>query len=110
MVHNSVMTRQVNVAEAKAKLSELVEAASRGEEIVLARYGKPMAKLSAIGAVTPVRRRLGALKDRLSAEDVRALVRAIELHLSKKDAAALSGDRSDETGLSRRKGAAQRRR
>lgn len=42
------MLRQVNIAEAKAKLSELVEAASRGEEIVLARHGKPMARLAPI--------------------------------------------------------------
>ncbi|WP_456444794.1 type II toxin-antitoxin system Phd/YefM family antitoxin [Oceanithermus sp.] len=39
------MKRVVNVAEAKAKLSELLEAALRGEEIVLAKRGKPVAKL-----------------------------------------------------------------
>jgi prevent-host-death family protein len=35
----------VNVAEAKARLPELIERASRGEEIVLARHGKPRARL-----------------------------------------------------------------
>ncbi len=44
------MARQINIAEAKAKLSELVEAASKGEEIVLARHGKPMARLSRLTA------------------------------------------------------------
>lgn len=39
------MDNVVNVAEAKAKLPELMERAARGEEIVLARAGKPRAKL-----------------------------------------------------------------
>ena len=34
---------QLNIAEAKAKLSELVARAERGEEVVLARAGKPVA-------------------------------------------------------------------
>ena len=36
---------QVNLYEAKTHLSSLVERASRGEEIVIAKAGKPMAKL-----------------------------------------------------------------
>ena len=39
------MTRQVNLYEAKTQLSQLVEDAARGEEIVIAKNGKPMAKL-----------------------------------------------------------------
>jgi prevent-host-death family protein len=39
----------VNVAEAKARLPELIERAERGEEIVLARNGKPRAKLVPLG-------------------------------------------------------------
>jgi prevent-host-death family protein len=39
---------QVNIAEAKANLSALLEAVERGEEVVIARYGKPVAKLSAV--------------------------------------------------------------
>jgi prevent-host-death family protein len=35
----------VNVAEAKAHLPELIERAGRGEEIVLARNGRPRARL-----------------------------------------------------------------
>ena len=38
----------VNVAEAKAHLSELVERAAAGEEIIVARAGKPRAKLVAL--------------------------------------------------------------
>ena len=41
--------RIVNVAEAKAQLSALIERASRGEEIVIARAGKPRARLVSLG-------------------------------------------------------------
>jgi prevent-host-death family protein len=37
---------QVNLYEAKTHLSSLVERASKGEVIVIAKAGKPMAKLS----------------------------------------------------------------
>lgn len=36
---------QMNIAEAKAKLSELVAAAERGEEVVLARGGNPVVRI-----------------------------------------------------------------
>lgn len=36
---------QVNIAEAKAKLSELVARAEAGEEVVIARAGKPAVHL-----------------------------------------------------------------
>ena len=36
---------QVNLYEAKTQLSSLVERASRGEEILIAKAGKPMARL-----------------------------------------------------------------
>lgn len=36
---------QMNIAEAKAKLSELVAAAERGEEVVLARAGQPVVRI-----------------------------------------------------------------
>jgi prevent-host-death family protein len=39
------MSCQVNIAEAKAKLSELLDRALAGEEIVIARAGRPMARL-----------------------------------------------------------------
>jgi prevent-host-death family protein len=40
------MTRTVNIYEAKTNLSRLVEQAAAGEEIVIAKAGKPMARLS----------------------------------------------------------------
>ena len=56
---------QMNVAEAKAKLSELVAAAERGEEVVIARGGKPVARLVPAAAAAV---RLGLLEGAVSAE------------------------------------------
>lgn len=49
-----------NIHEAKTHLSRLVEAAAAGEEIVIAKAGKPMAKLVAVSALAGPRV-LGAL-------------------------------------------------
>jgi prevent-host-death family protein len=38
-------SRPVNIADAKARLPELVQRAAAGEEIVIARHGKPQARL-----------------------------------------------------------------
>ena len=37
---------QVNIYEAKTQLSSLVERAAQGEEIIIAKAGKPMARLT----------------------------------------------------------------
>ncbi len=42
------MTTSVNIAEAKAKLSELLDRALAGEDIVIARAGKPLARLAPV--------------------------------------------------------------
>lgn len=39
---------QVNMHEAKTRLSELVAAAERGEEVLIARNGRPAARLVAV--------------------------------------------------------------
>jgi prevent-host-death family protein len=39
------MANTINIYEAKTQLSALVEKAAQGEEIVIAKAGKPMAKL-----------------------------------------------------------------
>ena len=39
---------QLNLTQAKRKFSALLEAVERGEEVVIARSGKPIAKLVAI--------------------------------------------------------------
>ena len=50
--------RQVNLYEAKTQLSALVDAAAGGEEVVIAKNGKPCARLIALepDAQTPLRR------------------------------------------------------
>lgn len=54
------MTVQVNIAKAKATLSELVARAEAGEEVVLARDGQPVVTLTPIGAAkVQERRKLG---------------------------------------------------
>ena len=45
-----IRMRMLNVAEAKARLSELVRRAARGEEIIIARNGAPQARLIALPA------------------------------------------------------------
>ncbi|CAM2804569.1 type II toxin-antitoxin system Phd/YefM family antitoxin [Actinomyces slackii] len=39
------MTKQYNVTEAKARLSDLLKRVERGEEVMIARAGKPVARL-----------------------------------------------------------------
>lgn len=39
------MARNISLAEAKAKLSECIREAERGEPVVITRYGKPVAAL-----------------------------------------------------------------
>jgi prevent-host-death family protein len=54
----------VNVYAAKTNLSRLLERAERGEEVVIMRNGRPVAKLVAV--TTPTKpRRLGTLKGRV---------------------------------------------
>jgi prevent-host-death family protein len=60
--------RSINIHEAKTQLSRLVEEVSAGEEVVIAKAGKPMARL--IPFRQPARRRkLGALAGRFSVPD-----------------------------------------
>ncbi|MEI9964062.1 MAG: type II toxin-antitoxin system prevent-host-death family antitoxin [Caulobacteraceae bacterium] len=54
------MTIRVNIAEAKAKLSELVARAEAGEEVVLARNGHPVVTLKPVAEPPKAKRKLGA--------------------------------------------------
>jgi prevent-host-death family protein len=47
--------RRVNIQEAKTHLSRPVQRAARGEEIIIAKRGKPIAKLVAISDETAPR-------------------------------------------------------
>jgi len=52
----------VNLYEAKTQLSSLVERAARGEEIVIAKNGTPMARLVALPRTPRHKRKLGQLE------------------------------------------------
>ena len=54
------VVKQVNIHQAKTELSKLVERVEAGEEIVIARAGRPAVKLVPL-TTTRVRRRLGLL-------------------------------------------------
>lgn len=59
--------KQVNIHEAKTQLSKLVERAEAGEEIILARAGKPVAQLGPLKE--QVERRPGRLKGLVIPDD-----------------------------------------
>lgn len=61
------MTIQVNIHEAKTSLSKLIEAVKRGEEVIIARAGKPEVRLVAARPAEekPKRRQFGAWKGKI---------------------------------------------
>jgi prevent-host-death family protein len=62
------MATIVNIHEAKTHLSRLVDEVASGTEIVIAKAGKPMARLSPISA--PARKKqLGLLKGKIRVSD-----------------------------------------
>lgn len=72
------MTIHVNIGEAKTRLSELVKAAMRGEEVILQNRGKPQARLTGVARRTEAEREaivarrlatLGIWKDLLTEEE-----------------------------------------
>ncbi|WP_197388991.1 type II toxin-antitoxin system Phd/YefM family antitoxin [Ralstonia pseudosolanacearum] len=59
----------VNIHEAKTHLSKLIEAAAEGEDIVIAKAGKPLVRMIPFAPPKPMRR-LGGLKGKIRiAED-----------------------------------------
>jgi prevent-host-death family protein len=58
------MAVQVNVYEAKTTLSALLNRVAAGEEVVIARHGRPVARLVAV-ADRPARRTPGGWKNRV---------------------------------------------
>ena len=55
--------RTVNIYEAKTRLSQLVDEAASGRDVVIARAGRPVARLTRL-ATTGRKRRLGVLDGR----------------------------------------------
>jgi prevent-host-death family protein len=63
------MPRTVNLYEARTQLSTLVEAAERGEEIIIAKNGVAKARLAPIGPLKRARKPSGLLRVSYIAED-----------------------------------------
>jgi prevent-host-death family protein len=65
--------KQLNLAEAKAKLSHLVDQAAKGKGVIIAKSGIPMAKLVPLEDEKPKKFKFGTLKGLLSDEVAAAL-------------------------------------
>jgi len=59
----------VNVHEAKAKLSECLEAVAAGERVLICKRNQPVAELRAVAAVRTAPRPVGLAKGRLAVSD-----------------------------------------
>ena len=57
--------KQVNIYEAKTRLSQLVDEAYQGKTIVIAKSGTPMAKLAPLSAGKGGRIRFGLMKGQI---------------------------------------------
>jgi prevent-host-death family protein len=60
------MAIQANVHEAKTRFSELLERAHRGEEVIIAKAGKPYARLMPIASAES--RRAGEFRGRITGD------------------------------------------
>ena len=76
---------KVNVLEAKNRLSELLRAVQRGEEVVIANRGEPVARLVAAGQA-PTAPRRG------SAEAILAALDRVAVHASGRSKAEIDAD------------------
>jgi prevent-host-death family protein len=74
--HRKPLPRELNVGEAKALFSQLVDEAARGARFVIAKAGTPVARI-----VEPKKIVFGTMKGLLSPEDEQALLDAIEAPL-----------------------------
>jgi len=60
------MENQINIHEAKTQMSKLVDRAQSGEEFIIAKAGKPVARLAPLGKV---KRKLGILNGKIQVPD-----------------------------------------
>ena len=62
--------KTVNIHQAKTQLSKLVEGASKGESFIIAKAGKPVAKVTALDTPTGSHvKRLGFMDGQISVPD-----------------------------------------
>jgi prevent-host-death family protein len=67
--------KQLNLAEAKAKLSHLVDQADKGRGVIIAKSGIPMAKLVPLDDEKPRELKFGTLKG-VTTDEVAAAIEA----------------------------------
>lgn len=85
------LPRELNVGEAKAVFSQLVDEAARGASFVIAKAGTPVAKIVPLDE-GPKKIVYGTMKDMWTEEDVEALTAAIEAPLPDDVLAAFYAD------------------
>lgn len=61
MTMNLIVMTTVSVAELKARLSEYLAAARRGEEVIVTDRGRPVARLSGLGGEAKLEARIAEL-------------------------------------------------
>lgn len=61
--------RTVNIHQAKTHLSRLVEDAAKGEEIIIAKAGRPMARLVPVASTERRIPKLGTMRDKIWVAD-----------------------------------------
>lgn len=61
------MARTINIHEAKTHLSKIVDEVAAGREVIIAKAGKPMARLAPLTRIRP--KKLGLLKGKLEVPD-----------------------------------------
>lgn len=59
-----IMSEQVNISDARMRLSQLVDRAEAGEEIIIARAGRPAARLVPVSS-PPIERKQGRMRGRI---------------------------------------------
>jgi len=89
------MNKQVTAAELKAQLSALLDRAASGEETLITRHGKPVARLVPLAAETLEPRKPGRWKGLIDIPDDLFLQ-----PLDEDELAAWEGAYSDEWGIS----------
>jgi prevent-host-death family protein len=62
------MSNIINIHEAKTHLSRIVDEVAAGGEVIIAKAGKPMARLSPLAGV-PRAKKLGLLKGKIKVSD-----------------------------------------
>lgn len=61
--------KTVNIHEAKTNLSRLIERAVQGESFIIAKAGRPLVRVEALGASAAAKKRLGSLAGEFNVPD-----------------------------------------